>query len=905
MAIANWQKIDIHTHTPASDCMHSGEKDITARDWINAAKEKIDAVVVTDHNSIEWVDKLQAELKKEDNLFIYNGVELSVGDKGNHIIVIFDPGLEINFIDAILSQMGLMPDKRGRTDICISLDKFINTVKEYRERLLIIPAHFFSNNGLGNLANHSWVSNYYAEVKFDAIEIKKDEEIETLKNKIAGLDINDFRVEIEGLKNIATVIGSDNPYIDDNSNHSIQGIGNNYTWFKLSEFTLEALRQSFLDPDSRIKKVFNSNTEEDMNVYKHSYISGIRINELEHLKKIDLRFSPNLNCIVGGRGTGKSTIVEMIKKVIYTNNNIDYEEHHLLKSLKDDSEINLFYNFGTFAENDHLLKYTKDSVSVLKKDSNINDLTEANEIEFPLDIYSQKEIYEMVDEEINPVKIAKSKFLEIIDGNIEFKLINLREEKNREISKITKSYSKILTYKDNLKDLPKLASEKTSLETKLKLIEDCDLMDIINKKTILNSIDETMDDFNELYCNVFNQMITELNDKNEKYKIKIVELEEKLSIFDENLDVVKYLKVYLDIAETLKENISNELSKLVSIKEEYDVNELLLKKKGSLDKEYRVIIEKLDINDGKTDVEEISKMSEKLNEVNDKIDDLKTLNEEVEKENNTIKESIEKLIIVMIEIYNIRNKIVNEINEKSEIIEVELSLMGDKERWINKLRNILGREMSFDSDFETLGELMFNDDILENIKKWLHFIYLDSDRNIKEFLNIEKLQHIGFKKIWESIDGELYNSFIDIIPDDKVFITIKKNVNNIKINDGSPGEKAAAVLSFIMNQGEGPLIIDQPEDDLDNSLIIDLIVNTIRDIKKKRQIIIVTHNPNIPVLGDAEAIIILERDEDGYVNLRKGKKAGCIEEKTIKDGICSIMEGGLESFKKRDKKYKI
>ena len=100
------------------------------------------------------------------------------------------------------------------------------------------------------------------------------------------------------------------------------------------------------------------------------------------------------------------------------------------------------------------------------------------------------------------------------------------------------------------------------------------------------------------------------------------------------------------------------------------------------------------------------------------------------------------------------------------------------------------------------------------------------------------------------------------------------------------------------------MVIDQPEDDLDNSLIIDLIVENVRSMKRTRQIIIATHNPNIPVLGDAEGIIMLDRDNDGNVVFKNGKKTGCIEENSIKQGICNIMEGGIQSFKKREGKYK-
>lgn len=82
-----------------------------------------------------------------------------------------------------------------------------------------------------------------------------------------------------------------------------------------------------------------------------------------------------------------------------------------------------------------------------------------------------------------------------------------------------------------------------------------------------------------------------------------------------------------------------------------------------------------------------------------------------------------------------------------------------------------------------------------------------------------------------------------------------------------------------------------------------LVVKSIRKMKNKRQIIIVMHNPNIPVLGDAEGIIVLERNNQGKVTFRKGKKTGYIEEKLIREGICEIMEGGEDAFRKRERKY--
>ena len=166
------------------------------------------------------------------------------------------------------------------------------------------------------------------------------------------------------------------------------------------------------------------------------------------------------------------------------------------------------------------------------------------------------------------------------------------------------------------------------------------------------------------------------------------------------------------------------------------------------------------------------------------------------------------------------------------------------------------------------------------------------------------LADMRFAKLWkDKYNNDTLSSMVKVFPEDKLQIKIIDENGSIDINEGSPGQKSAAILAFILNSGENPLIIDQPEDDLDNSLIYSLVVKSIRKMKNKRQIIIVTHNPNIPVLGDAEGIIVLERNNEGKVTFRKDKKTGCIEEKLIREGICEIMEGGEDAFRKREQKY--
>jgi len=116
-----------------------------------------------------------------------------------------------------------------------------------------------------------------------------------------------------------------------------------------------------------------------------------------------------------------------------------------------------------------------------------------------------------------------------------------------------------------------------------------------------------------------------------------------------------------------------------------------------------------------------------------------------------------------------------------------------------------------------------------------------------------------------------------------------------RVEEGSPGQRTAALLAFLLSYGQEPIILDQPEDDLDNHLISGLIVTQLREMKQRRQVVVVTHNPNIVVNGDAELVVALD--------VRGGQTRklceGGLQEQEVRDEICRLMEGGREAFEQR------
>ena len=114
------------------------------------------------------------------------------------------------------------------------------------------------------------------------------------------------------------------------------------------------------------------------------------------------------------------------------------------------------------------------------------------------------------------------------------------------------------------------------------------------------------------------------------------------------------------------------------------------------------------------------------------------------------------------------------------------------------------------------------------------------------------------------------------------------------------GQKGTVLLKLFLAEGNYPLIVDQPEESLDNKFIYDELVGAFREAKKKRQVIIATNNANLVVNTDAEEIIVAEFEEN-----RISYKSGTLEDLGLREDIVPILEGGKEAFRKREERYGI
>lgn len=889
MGIAKWWKIDFHTHTPASKCFK--DKLVTEEEWINSAiNSRLDGVVVTDHNSVEWIKRLrEANLKinKKDGkrgLIIFPGVELCVGTSFIHVLIVFNPVLSNEKIQEFLTRTGITSEYYADTTMQVSEDELSKLIKEYSNDILVIPAHFNKNKGLCKELNQNGIKEFAKKIRIDAIEVRDENDKKEYSNKVTNKIISP----------VALVVGSDNPG-EIIGEHSIIGFGDSYTCIKMSECSIEGMRQAFLDPETRITCVLKNGkiNSDNLNEVSQNYIAGMQIKKLKHVDNLNFRLSPSLNCIIGGRGSGKSTIVEMMRLALNK-----YEEGIDKNSLIEntfikDSEAQVFYNFGT--NNNFGVKVIGGERNRYKWQYEDSKGIITEYPDFPVSIYSQKEIYNLVEDDDNPEKLDYSPLLKIIDENIVSKKLSIEEDARKYKKNISDLTQELEIIRNDIKDIPKINAE---IQLGLGKLEKFNSTGIIEKRDKLREVKKEYENIKinlESYKANIGEGIKCINDGAEECKQKISQNTGEI-----NESYIMRLEI---IKNEMKSALSLGNEKLDSLINELNESELARKLKDStnLYDESVKELEGIDIDNYKQIEDNINVQREKLTNLEEKsIMEGVIINE--------IEEKVDGYLNSKNNLFEQRKCVINQINCTTSNIKIEIDAFSHGERWLYKLRKELGKANAFNDNFDSLYKFIFTDNKVNmvNFKRWIKFILLTNSGDIREVLGDEVKLDSRFESLWKDKykTGSL-STLISIIPEDRVRIKIVNNNIETSINEGSPGQKSAAILAFILSQGTAPLMIDQPEDDLDNSLIIDLIVENIRKIKSNRQVIIVTHNPNIPVLGDAEGIIMLDRNSEGKVSFKNGKATGCIEEKTIKNGICDIMEGGIEAFKKRENKYMV
>ena len=465
--------------------------------------------------------------------------------------------------------------------------------------------------------------------------------------------------------------------------------------------------------------------------------------------------------------------------------------------------------------------------------------------------------------------------MKLLEKLVGYKDVLYTEEFNNINNQIKEDFSTLI----NLFEIPdKIAEqtiEKNNINTQLKVFKEKGINEKLEK--IQNFNDDTLE-----IENTIQKLNTLINDMNNSTEITINDIEEikkyeskyNSEIFEEINNGLNRIIIQMQSFEKIKENINKEIALLKQIQEKF-----ITKKDGFIDEFEKI---KREINQ---DLNPDTYL--KLNQDKAKIEtSIKNFKDKLENINTTkarLNKNLKKRRELIMRVNSIYKDRIQKINESQDNIKITFVANGNKEKFIEDMKNLVrgsgirGDIISKLNNFSDYIGIM--EDIYLNDSKILKTLIKDSD--------IEKINNIMKGKI------------------DIVCEYVSENDVEIKYHDKplknhSLGQRASAIILFIIEQKENDLIIiDQPEDDLDNQVIYKELITTIRKRKKDIQFIFSTHNANIPVLGDAEQIICL-KDDGSNININNNS----IDNSSIQNDIVQIMEGGPEAFKRRQQIYK-
>jgi energy-coupling factor transporter ATP-binding protein EcfA2 len=964
---ARWYKFDFHCHTPASSDYGAGPnqdtlKPRTPEEWLlDYMGKEIDCVAVTDHNTGAWIDRLKATYEQMRTaatpgfreLVIFPGVEISC-QSNVHVLAIFGPDATSETISDLLASVGYSGTK-GQSD-GVTEDSVEQVCAEISRRHgLAILAHVDEGSGAFKELRGTTLESLLKCDALAAIEISDPRYLRERRAALLATPVLDpdaerlhqnFRAyeQTASGATLAEVVGSDAHHPDGPPGRRFPGC--RFTWVKMgADPCLEGLRLALHDgkplsirrsdeedvPFNPSAPVMRASTPPiDPNVWAENTIESLSISEgylvgrtsnRDGSRPLSVSLSPWLNCIVGGRGSGKSTLVEMARLVLRREKELAgtgepernfqafaqvYDKKRAAKgeppgALTADTEIKLIYRVGP---NRYRLLWRQDAQgSSIEEEKTPGVWAPAQgtiTTRFPVRIYSQKQVYSLARDSAG--------LLRIIDDSPEVNYAEWNARWSQELAKFQELRASARRIEAGFAEQTRIAGLLENVKKKLAVFEEAGHADVLKRyqrcrrqKIRMNEIIEQVGPLPESVLKVIDD-------------IELPTLDEETFADAPGLDELQAANVKLiaavDKARSELLRISEELKAALGSFGEAVWKSTWAKAVEDTEKKFEELKRQLAAV-GTNDPNEYGRLVQQRQGYEAELKKIEGQKQQLQTVEDAAKTSYGRLAELRRELTKKRTAFLAMALKDNRFVRMSVIPYGNFSNVEDTFRALIGKE-----------GITFAKDILQEdgaersgLLADLYGDYAEADSpNTPEFekklltlkQDIAKARREG---AWEgrgkpfvshlaSMQPEQLDRLVAWWPEDSLKIEYSNGSAEGRwrsISEGSPGQKTAAMLAFLLSYGKEPMILDQPEDDLDNHLIYDLIVNQIRQNKTKRQIIVVTHNPNIVVNGDAEYVAAM-----GFkAGQCRVSVSGCLQEKAVRDEICRVMEGGREAFQQR------
>ena len=839
-----WRKWDLHFHTPSSFDYDNGS--VSNQDIIDRLiEEEVEVLAVTDHHTID-VERIK-ELRRlaDGKITILPGIELRCelgGSESIHFIGIFSEKSDLDELwDEIRVNLGLsqskIEEKGGHERIYCD---FEDSAKLFHELGGLVSVHAGGkSNSLESIKNNH---QFKQKIKTDLVAEHID--IFELGKKEDQEDYNEI---------VFPAIGIRKPMILCSDNHDVK----NYSvkenlWIK-ADPTFEGLKQILFEPEHRvhigdvkpylppirIDKVetkFPENTQFESDVF---CFSGDN----------EINFSPNFTCIIGGRGTGKSTLLNLIHESLKPNGNEFFQGRELLSGV--------------------------DPISDISAHVQVDENTDEKYIEF----LSQNKVEDFAR--------SYSKLTGAIYTRI------LKRDQNGEISQSESDLeSQIKEFQEYIKNQVLLTKKEGELkQTRKELEANKKIVDSLSSDEYSN-LKETIDDLSfkvnksRETRSRYNELVNKLSGIEEEYAL------DSMFFFrseyqEEQFEIVESVRNILE--ETKAEDFSEFDARIEAFESE------LATKKEEL-REFLISAGLTEENQ-----QDITNATIATDRIKTEIDELEEEIERLKLKDFSIN-SLKRAAVRYRDTLNLQIQGVSELLEKIDnpnvqpiSLELDFDCESAKEKAFKSFKEIFEKQIA-ESQHQ-------GDKILKDL---LFCVNINEIGSLEDY--IAELESYNTKSVAKDFLLGLFSK-----PENYLVFTMLCKLYSLSLNkfkiirvkyDGKPlnkssfGQRCTAVLVILLLLGNNPIIIDEPEAHLDSLLISDYLVNVIKEQKRSRQIIFATHNANFVINGDADLIHILKLNKDSKTDI----SSTTIETDRTR-GVLVDLEGGEEAFRKREGIY--
>jgi len=941
-----WRKWDLHIHTPASSLEHSlGDSfDIYVERLIDAIKtHDISAIATADYFTIEgyknllrYYDKSNHTIsvnKKSAQLYLIPGVELRLNNFNSqsesvNLHLFFDPDycssgfIESNFLEKLqVSYRGGEYDLKRQNILAIGKSIVESAAidigqdfskidaekeKEYTQKALSAIAlnkkdindaleaidKIFKNQSLpnrsylvaiagkghGGLQNLKWFEDNKSfsragllreDITHQADIIFSNEPAD--RNFYLGKDNATPPTEVEErFKNLKPCVwGSDAKELD-KLLHSSNGNSLDYTWIK-SDVTFEGLKQICYEPDLRVRVQQDDPSEEEtfakIEKVEIDLPADLKIKDKESTEAIpfciqgkqEIEFSSNLTCVIGGRGSGKSTLIHILYNLVPGRdaNRLDKVNSPLFNlQLGSKDELGKVRSMTKSDIPPSTEFFLQNEVEKFAKDINeMSNLVRARLYGLSAIDDTQKNLQQLEGD----WKIKASAVDELITAydeitRIDQRIISLEKQKGTLKKQTDVIRSK--EYKNLQKEIEDLANKISSFETYEKeyrriILEITTLVKSVGRLDWSKYGGQTaLDDFS-----------TELQKGKDKIQVSFDSVKSEYEkadystqLNDKKVQLKKFLKDKGLPPESIGE-IATATQQVANLEEEIKVlqQEKIPYQETYEQKDAAILAYKETHSSYKVRFESVT------SQLQEGLDDLKFdehqggISFHLRTNNELLKDEVADFVKS-----NNSSKVVLRANDiKSVIFNNETISLDDLIDNPLKIAEVVNSSENADVHTQVIQEL------------------------VNEPIFVEKL-HLRMKKYHFDIKN----------------IQVQTKLGEKLLQNTSFGERCGIVMAIALVAGTNPIIIDQPEDNLDGKYISNVIVPLIRSQKQRRQIILVTRDANIAIGGDSELILILDKEESGTALLPT-----TIENREIRPKYIWILDGGALAFQKREEKY--